>query len=371
MERIKISTLYFIIVILHSVSAAESLPRIVWQKFHNHGFDDQGYSIAVEKLPQGTGNIYVAGTSYNGRNNDCFLLKYNSSGDTVWTRTYDGGDNDYARDIAVDFSGNIYLAGTSYNKNNDCLILKYNNKGNLLWQRTYDAGYNYPESGEGIDIDPEGNIYVAGTSFNGKNRDYLVMKYTQDGDTIWIRTYDSGNDDYTKDIKTDKEGNVYVTGYSWLNNIDYLTLKYNPRGELIWAKRYDSKGIDEAKGIAVYQDSIYVAGSSSGECFTIKYDSRGNVLWTRRYNSGYGDSPEDITVDSKGNIYITGASSNMKDSDCLVVKYTPEGNVVWAQKWDNGSWERGCGIAISEEGSIFITGYAWRENMDCFVIKYR
>jgi len=72
-----------------------------------------------------------------------------------------------------------------------------------------------------------------------------------------------------------------------------------------------------------------------------------------------------------GNIYITGASSNMKDSDCLVVKYTPEGNVAWAQKWDNGSWERGCGIAISEEGSIFITGYAWQENMDCFVIKYR
>jgi hypothetical protein len=91
--------------------------------------------------------------------------------------------------------------------------LKYNPSGNLLWQKKYDGGGS--EGGFGIVVEPEDNsVYVAGTSSRGINSDdIIVIKYDNNGDTVWVSTYNAGIKDHAYSIALDKENNIYVCGY--------------------------------------------------------------------------------------------------------------------------------------------------------------
>jgi hypothetical protein len=83
---------------------------------------DDARSIAVDDL----GNVYVTGSSTGiGTGADCVTIKYNSNGDTVWVRRYNGPGNstDVGRKIGVDNSGNIYVTGYTLNPNFPTQIL--------------------------------------------------------------------------------------------------------------------------------------------------------------------------------------------------------------------------------------------------------
>ncbi|OIO03408.1 hypothetical protein AUJ67_01195 [Candidatus Desantisbacteria bacterium CG1_02_49_89] len=75
----------------------------VWQKIYDSGNDDCGYGIAVDD----TGNVYVAGSSYVGSTADFLTIKYDSNGNSVWQRRYDGG---WRRTII--FTSNSYAMET-------------------------------------------------------------------------------------------------------------------------------------------------------------------------------------------------------------------------------------------------------------------
>ena len=138
------------------------------------GSDDWGNGIAVDS----SGNVYVAGKSYNGSNDDCLTIKYDStSGDTVWQKLWNGGSDDRGNGIAVDSSGNVYVTGMSSGLNTDCLTIKYNSSGDTVWQKLWNGGSD--DMGNGIAVDSSGNVYVAGGSYNGANWDYLTIKYRQ------------------------------------------------------------------------------------------------------------------------------------------------------------------------------------------------
>ncbi len=150
--------------------------NIVWADTVDNGATDEAYGIAVDKQK----NIYVTGKSYIGSDRDYLTLKYDSLGNTVWADTLNDGNRDYAKGIAVDNSGNIYVTGYSYNSSTydaDYLTVKYDASGNPVWSDTLDNG-DY-DAAYGIAVDNSGNIYVTGQSYIGSNFDYLTVKYAK------------------------------------------------------------------------------------------------------------------------------------------------------------------------------------------------
>ncbi len=142
---------------------------------------DAAFSIAVND----SGNVYVTGESIGfGTLYDYATVKYNSSGVLQWHQRYNGPGNGYdnAYSIAVDSSGNLYVTGKSLGISTDFdyATIKYNSSGDSVWLRRY----NGPGSGEdyanSIAIDGLGNVYVTGQSTgSGTGLDFATIKYSQ------------------------------------------------------------------------------------------------------------------------------------------------------------------------------------------------
>jgi hypothetical protein len=113
--------------------------------------------------------------------------------DTIWTRRYNGPGNNYdnAKACAVDSLGNLYVTGSSSDGTYDaCLTIKYDATGDTLWTHRNDV-YTW---GYGCVVDGSGNIYVAGTTWNS-NLDVLTIKYSTSGDILWTRSYNGPAND--------------------------------------------------------------------------------------------------------------------------------------------------------------------------------
>jgi uncharacterized delta-60 repeat protein len=200
-----------------------------WVRGHGgENSQDAACAIAVD----GSGNAYVTGSS----SSDYTTIKYYPNGDTVWVRSYDGpGNGSVAQAIAVDDSGNVYVTGYSSGSGTylDYATIKYYPNGDTAWTRRYNGPANNDEA-KAIAVDGSGNVYVTGLSYsNGSAYDFLTIKYYSNGDTAWVMRYNGlGNgSDAAQAIVVDGYGSVYVTGYSCQissppYNGDYATIKY-------------------------------------------------------------------------------------------------------------------------------------------------
>jgi hypothetical protein len=290
-------------------------------------------AIAVD----GTGNVYVTGESTGiGSGLDYCTIKYNTNGDSLWVRRYNGTGNgdDFPHDVLVDNNGYVYVTGAVYDGaylNYDCCTIKYSNDGIQQWVSLLNDPLN--SGGRKVNIDRLQNIYVTGgIDVSGQGSNYLTAKYNSNGIQQWIAIYNgTGNStDIPFENAIDSLGNVYITGRSYggtATSEDYCTIKYNTNGDSLWVRRYDGPehSYDDAYSIALdRQANVYVTGGSTsnsdgkGIC-TIKYNTNGVQQWLMRYNGLEGDF---ILLDKFNNVYVVGRQDINYNEIITTIKYS-------------------------------------------------
>jgi len=138
----------------------------------------KGVAIAVDQ----NGFIYAGGSTYvnSALKENYYLVKYSSTGDTLWTRTYDQANgSDQIVKVLVDKNNDAIVLGTSASVANsdDIVLQKYNHAGTLLNSYSYD-GINH-KSDKAIDIvadEKDGNFYICGKSLLAAYNGYSVIK---------------------------------------------------------------------------------------------------------------------------------------------------------------------------------------------------
>jgi hypothetical protein len=197
---------------------------------------------------------------------------------------------------------------------------------------------------------------------------------------LWVQRHVVKTHSQANSIAVDKEGNVAVTGIIYDQGLpdsdyDYFTAKYAADdGALLWQKRYDgpAHGDDWATKVAVDGfGNVVVTGWSYNESgnpdyYTAKYAAAdGALLWERRYDDpGHGDDyAKDLTIDSAGNVIVTGSSDEMlefpSNTDFYTVKYAAaNGATLWEQRYDGPAhqWDEAKATAIDHLGDVVVTG---------------
>ncbi|MDO8446223.1 MAG: SBBP repeat-containing protein [Deltaproteobacteria bacterium] len=365
--KISVAVMSFLFLLLpHYAGAQVAIEK--WIRTYDGAVHGNDKVIAVSLDPWG--NVYVTGTSW-GENSDYATIKYDTNGNQLWVKRYDNGYwamPDVPSALVVDSFGNVYVTGTT-------ATLKYDTNGNELWVK---------DGGNAIAVDFSGNIYVAKSSIgpSGGN-DYATIKYDANGNEVWVKWYGGLWSDYPFGLALDTSGNICVTGYSDSSSggFDFATVKYDPNGNELWARRYDGGFEDRPAALLVDSSgNIYIAGRSENaggwnDYTTIKYDTNGNEQWIRNYDAGYGyeDLAEAIMVDATGNVYVTGSSDNSnRVANIVTVKYDVNGSLQWTTRYDSGNnGEKPSAMAMDVDSGIYITGRIQPVNMPTNVVTIK
>jgi hypothetical protein len=194
----------------------DSQGDVMWAKTYGGLYDDMGYS-----LEQTTdGGYVIAGFKGEPLEHDVFILRTDSKGDTIWTKTYGGRYDDVASSIQQTRDGGYIAVGhtTSFtvDQNPDVYLIRMDSKGDTLWTRTYgdiynDVGYavrQLPDNGY-IIVGYTGREFVPGLRVDF---DVYLIRTDENGNVLWTKTYGGDEMDIGVDVRMTIDGGYIVVG---------------------------------------------------------------------------------------------------------------------------------------------------------------
>ena len=368
----------FLLCTIAVLSLYAQAPDTLWTRTYGGSDWDEGYSI----LETSDGSyVVLGGTASFGPNYDISLIKIDSSGDTLWTRLYStsGSETGYCINETSD-GGYIITGWTDWiDFNGDCYLVKINSNGDTVWTRTY-GGAGYDEGYVGSETADGGYIIAGYTDSYGVGGDMYIIKTDASGDSLWTRYYGRDEWDFAADIKEIVGVGYVVAGMteSFGPSLDdaYL-LKLNQDGDTIWTKTYGRANcVDWALSVELLSDGGYIlAGWTvpytyvNSNAYFIRTDINGDTVWTRTYD----DFARCVQVINDSNYVATGFTYSYGAGECDVylLKVTSTGNLIWETAFGGSTFDAGASIIQTSDGGYVITGYtdSYGVGGDIYVIR--
>ncbi|MDF7812055.1 T9SS type A sorting domain-containing protein [Hymenobacter sp. YC55] len=362
-----------------------------WEARYNGPADNE--DLPTNVVVDAAGNVYVSGTSYSATESDYATIKYSPTGQQLWVKRYNGPANGYdlASKVEVDGTGNVYVTGSSDNGSTssyDYATVKYDTNGQQQWATRYNGPANSFDLAADLVVDPAGDVYVTGTTYTDTQSDYATVRYDANGQQVWETRYNGPANGYDEAARialaNGFQSSVVVTGTSdggTSTGFDIATSEYTrSTGQQQWVGRYNgpSNGDDVVADMVtgLRNEFAYVVGTSfsstGADYVTMMYQmGTGRLAWTINYN-GPDNSYEEakaVAVDAAGNAYVTGLSYNSDGTDdYATVKYAvwpnanpslQTGRQLWAARYDGtGSYDEAAAITVDASNNVYVSGYS-------------
>jgi len=372
---------------------------------------------------------YFAGTFEIGRetlktdgNLDIVLSKYDKAGKMIWAKRAGGPDSDRAYGVALDAKGNAFVTGAAGRNStfdavtfeghgdSDIFAALFDKDGAIKWAHSF-GGVAY-DQGYGATTDADQNYLMAGwfqkTVVFGSDTlvangfsDVFITKLDSSGNVLWARSAGGVYSERGHGIVSDRDGNAYIVGVfntestfgdftlTGKGEDDIFVAKLNAAGTWEWVRSCGGAYRDRAFSIAIdpATNNVTIAGYVSGDMdpnsnslqlttedpndtnvLIAQFNQNGQLNWLRSPGGPMTDHGRGVSVDSIGNVFVTGIFSqsasigkNLVRSsgnlDIFVAKYDAHGNPRWAKKGASGTGnDWGLAIAAANDGNCFIAG---------------
>lgn len=297
--------------------------------FHKH-YPEPGFSV-IQTADDG----FLVGRLSGGANGDGILMKLNSAGDTLWTKTYGDTLADAIMDIVPTSDGGYIIGGTSDSYGSgfesDVYIIKIDALGNVNWSAAY-GGSSYDQC-ERIRQTSDGGYIVLGftQSFGAGDRDIYLLKLDSSGNLMWTKAFGGPDDDEGYSIEETASGYIIAGSTAVIGvSINAYLLKTDLSGNLIWSKKYSGSraGFD----LKILSDGGYVLAGRAVALggtrpFLMRTDSLGNISWSKVFMQVGEAHGIDQTTD--GHYIVTGGSGTLTKTDSA-------GNIIWTRVHPSG-----------------------------------
>jgi hypothetical protein len=368
-------TLLLLILLLLFVVAPALGQNIFQGSYGSANSEDYGY--AIQTTPDG--NFVVGGETIGmgAGASDGYLIKIDSAGNLLWTKTFGGTANDNIHGVQCLGNGEIITAGKveSFGIGNaDIYLNKLDSAGNLFWSANY--GTSDLSASSALTLTSDGNYVAVGYSWfaaDANADNFHVIKVDNSANLLWKRSLEiQGNDHATSVIETADSGFI-VIGYSeriLSDSSSVLILKLNYAGAAIWWKNFFFQGSEKGYSVAEAQngDLVFtgissVPGSNNGHIFVSKTDSTGNLLWSKVFGkSGFSYEATDLKIINDAEFILTGSktvadSNGIVDSDAILLKIDSSGNILWSMQYGNYEEQYGNSVCFTNDGGFIFAGH--------------
>ncbi|MBL1416396.1 MAG: hypothetical protein COA76_03025 [Moritella sp.] len=289
------------------------------------------------------GNILLAGETIKtgtDRTQNILLVKYNASGDTLWTVEHDvtyglSRSDENITAMVIDDVDNIYVTATAYLQNHDqgprvSLLAKFSSDGNIIWQHIIS------DENDVRDLELKNNkLYVTGLS---------TQVYNTNGEQLLNIEHP---DQQAWDIELDSNDNIYVSGRNGVS-------KYNAIGQLEWTQAQTEDTFAEAATTVLADDSVISIILTKGRNLQVQaIDANGQLLW-RNHVYGNHDSyalpgPVIIQQNVHDELFIAFSDASNRE----LIKMQTNGDVIWHSSSQQGEISA---ISLGDDGSVFVVG---------------
>jgi len=351
-----------------------TLPAFAQQKWTRiYGGDSLDSGSSVEQTSDGGYIITGYTESFGAGPSDVWLIKTNSSGDTLWTRMYGGTGVDIGNSVRQTSDGGYIIAGSTSSfgvSYYDVYLIKTNASGDTLWTRTF--GGTNDDEGFSVQQTSDGGYIIAGetSSFGAGGYDVWLIKTNASGDTLWTKTYGGPSYEWGNSIQQTLDGGYIVTGYTLsfgAGNGDVWLIKTNASGDTLWTKTYGETGTDLGNSVRQTQDGGYIiAGKTSSfgngdQVYLIKADSSGDTLWSKTYGGALEDVGYSVQQTTDGGYIIAGKTFSFGAGydDVYLIKTNTYGDTLWTRTYGGTISDGAQSVQQTADGGYIIGGYAW------------
>jgi len=360
--------LYGIILILALAFAVPTFSQQRWERTYGGTDGDYGYSVQQTS----DGGYIVAGSTYSfGDSEQVNLIKTNASGDTLWTKTYGGVNEELSHSVQQTSDGGYIIVGytNSFGAGYcDVYLIKTNATGDTLWTRTYggwgdDLGYSVQQTQDG------GYIIVGRTYSFGTGGDVYLIKTNTAGDTLWTRTYGGTRFDVGESVRQTLEGGYIVAGFTGSFGAgwdDVYIIKTNASGDTLWTRTYGGTGYDLGQSVQQTSDGGYIIAGYTGsfgvgnyDVYLVKTNALGDTLWTRTYGGASRDWGCSVRQTSDTGYIIAGGtwSFGVGAEDVYLIKTNASGDTLWTSTFGGTNSDEGQSVQQTTDGGYIIAGF--------------
>ena len=342
--------------------------QITFQKTIGGANFDRGYSVQ-----QTSDGGYIITGSYSAPFavfSDVYLVKTDSLGNLLWTKSFGGLSNDVGRFVQQTFDGGYIIVGTTYSfgaGNEDIYLIRTDANGNSLWTKTF-GGSNGDEGFFVQQTTDSGYIFTGRTySFPPGYSDVYLVKTDENGDTLWTKTFGGAHNDEGYCVRQIPGG--YIIGGTTMSfgagSYDILLIKTDIIGNPLWANTYGGTAYDGCSSAEQTSDGGFIItgkefsfGAGVANAYLLKTDTNGNQLWAKTFGGTDEDGGLDVHETTDGGFIIFGFTSSFNSSsgDIYLIKTDLNGDTIWTKTCGGVDYESVARGQQTADGGYIITG---------------
>jgi hypothetical protein len=369
---------------------------------------DGGYIIGGSTESSLNGDV----TGSNNGGTDCWVVKLNSTGNITWNKIYGGNDYDELKQIQQTadggyvFSASTQSSGTgdlneASNGGFDCWVVKLNANGDTVWSRL--LGGNQPDFANSIQQTADGGYIIGGYSFSSANADvtdvshglsdFWVIKLSASGALQWNKLLGGAGEEELNSVRQTSDGGYVAAGYSTSSATGNVTgasnglrdmwiIKLTSTGVPVWNKliggtseqiAYSIKQTSDAGYIVAGQTNSSASGNITGinngliDFLVVKLDAAGNITWNRLLGGNADEVAYSVLQTADGGYILTGTSASSAtgnitqnsfgNEDLWVVKLNAAGTILWNKLYGGSGSDNGRAIHQTVDGGFIVTGF--------------
>ncbi len=336
-----------------------------YQAVFGSNLNDLAYGLTEDE----SGNIYISGGTYNFGNEDGFLSKFNKYGDLIWYKTYGGTEEDYFQKHVVTSDKGLLLLGCSKSYGvggGDVWIVKVDSSGSVLWSKT--VGGTSVESAWYATVAIDSGYFVYGNtySYGSGGADNYLIRLNKKGDLKWTKTYGNNYFNDLKGLTNYPDGNsIYCSNYATSSSADALLAMIDSVGNILWSFSFGGEFNDGLYTLTKDGNgNIYIAGfvrssPSNQEMFVASFTSNGNKRWMKMIEGNGNDALYNIEI-SGDEILLNGHTNSygFGNIDGSFIRMDTTGNLIFAKTIGGANDDYLFSCLKSNDSSYYAIGYS-------------